>query len=328
MMAKDAPSPVSSPRGYLLQMAAFLVVVTLVASVLHRELTAAFLASPGINGIVLCVLALGILLAFRDVMRLFPEVGWANAVLAGRPDAEKPPRRLPRLLAPLASFLGEKPFATAVSPTGLRLRLEPVANRLDESRDLRRYLCGLPIFLGLLGTFWGLVATLGAIGETIGSMQAGTDTARLFEDLKAGVAAPIAGMSLAFASSLFGLAGSLVLGFLDLRAGAAQARFLAELEDAVTAAAQRSSGPLAGLDSLPPDLRASLEKIAASADHSHARATMVAVADLADGVQKLVGQMRSEQQLIREWVEAQAVEGRETRAALDRLAEREKEPAE
>ncbi len=323
-MATDAPSRLSSPRGFLVRMAAFLAVVALVALVLHRELASAFLANPGLNGLILGVLAFGALLAFRDVMRLGPEIFWANAALARERDAETPPR----LLAPLAAFLGERPFSAPVSPTGLRMVLEPIASRLDETRDLCRYLAGLLIFLGLLGTFWGLVATLGSIGAVISSMQPGADTTRLFEDLKTGIAAPVAGMSLAFTSSLFGLAGSLVQGFLDLQAGAAQTRFLAELEDAMTSAAARSAGPLAGLEGLPPDLRASLEKIAATADHSHARATMVAVADLADGVQKLVGQMRSEQQLIREWVEAQAAEGRAIRAALDRLAEPEKEPAE
>ncbi len=323
-MANTEPSRLSSPRGFLLRMAAFLIAVGVVALVLHRQLTSAFLANPGLNGLILCVLALGIVLAFRQVLGLIPEVRWSNAALALEPDGVEPPR----LLAPLAAFLGESPFATPVSPTALRMVLEPVAGRLDEARDLCRYLAGLSIFLGLLGTFWGLVETVGSIAEVVGAMQPGTDSTRLFEDLKAGIAAPIGAMSLAFSSSLLGLAGSLVLSFLDLQAGAAQNRFLAELEEAMTAAAARASGPLAGLEALPPDLRASLEKIAAAADHSHARATMVAVADLADGVQKLVGQMRSEQQLIREWVEAQAEQGRDIRAALDRLSEGVKEPAE
>lgn len=323
-MATSKLAPISSPRGFLLRMASFLAIVGVVALVLHRQLTSAFLANPGLNGLILGMLALGILLAFRQVMRLVPEVLWANAALSGDADTKSPPH----LLAPLARFLGEKPFSAPVAPAGLRMVLEKVASRIDESRDLCRYLTGLLIFLGLLGTFWGLVGTVGSIGEVIRSMQPGTDTTSLFEDLKAGLAAPIAGMSLAFTSSLFGLAGSLVLGFLDLQAGGAQNRFFGEVEDAMSTAAATASGPLAGLEGLPPDLRATLEKIAATADHSHARSTMVAVADLADGVQKLVSQMRSEQQLIREWVEAQAEQGRDIKAALDRLAERAKEPAE
>lgn len=323
-MANDEPSPVSPPRGFVLRMAFFLTAVAAVALVLYREIATAFLGNPGLNGLILGVLALGIFSALQQVMRLVPEARWANAALA----QEQGSAKAPRLLAPLATILGEKPLSAPIAPAALRRVLDSIGSRLDEARDLGRYLTGLLIFLGLLGTFWGLVGTVGSIGDVVRSMQPGTDSTSLFEALKTGLGAPIAGMGVAFSSSLFGLAGSLVLGFLELQASGAQDRFLAEVEDAMTAAASKAAGPLAGLEGLPPDLRAALEKIAANADHSHARATMVAVADLADGVQKLVSQMRSEQQLIREWVEAQSEQGREIKAVLDRLAERAREPAE
>jgi hypothetical protein len=320
-MANDQLPKLSSPRIFLMRMLVFLLIAGAIAAFLHREITRAFLANPGLNGLILGVLGLGIILSLRQVVRLFREVHWVNALLA-----RTPAKAAPVLLAPLATFLGPKPFSGPVSPSGLRSVLDSIGARLDEARDIARYLTGLLVFLGLLGTFWGLIETVGSIGTVIKSLQTGTDTAGLFDDLKSGLSAPIAGMSIAFTSSLFGLAGSLILGFLDLEAGQAQNRFFGELEDSLTASAQQSvTHALPGLDGLPPDLRAALEKIAATADQSHARATMVAVADLADGVEKLVQHMRSEQQMIRAWVEAQAEQGRELKDVLQRLAERTEE---
>jgi hypothetical protein len=323
-MATTEPAPILAPRGALLRMAGFLAAAMLVVLVLHRQSGFAFLANPGLNGLILGVIGWGILSSFRRVARLGPEVAWAQAALSGDISAQSPPR----ILAPLARLLGRTPFSAPVTPGSLSAALETIATKLDESRELVRYLTGLSIFLGLLGTFWGLVATIGLFGEIIGTMRPSADSASLFEDLKSGLAAPLSAMSLAFASSLFGFTGSLVLGFLDLQVRAAEDRFAGEVEEAMTSAAAATCSPFAGLEGLPADLRASLEKIAAIADHSHARATMVAVADLADGVQKLVGQMRSEQQLIREWVEAQAEQSRDIKATLDRLVEPTKEAAE
>jgi hypothetical protein len=157
-------------------------------------------------------------------------------------------------------------------------------------------------------------------------MQTGSDAGVMFDDLKNGLSAPIAGMSISFTSSLFGLAGSLVLGFLDLQAGQAQNRFFGELEDSLTALPIATPAEIAsGYEGLPAELRIALEKLAASADQSQAKATSIAVANLADGVQALVQHMRSEQQIIRDWVEAQAEQGREVKDVLQRLAEELKE---
>ncbi|MCB1540985.1 MAG: flagellar motor protein MotA, partial [Rhodoblastus sp.] len=176
----------------------------------------------------------------------------------------------------------------------------------------------------LLGTFWGLLETVGSIGDVIGAMKGGAESSVLFEDLKAGIAKPLAGMSLSFTASLFGLAGSLVLGFLDLQAGQAQNRFYVELEDRVSAAAAADASSAAAA-ALSPDLRATLERVSSASDSSGQRAASAAMANLADGVQALVKHMRAEQQMIRDWVEQQAAQNREIKKALERFVdEREK----
>ncbi|VTZ27872.1 Flagellar motor protein MotA (fragment) [Methylocella tundrae] len=225
----------------------------------------------------------------------------------------------------MAQLFVAKPFNPS-APLPLRVVLDTIGARLDESRDTARYLTGLLVFLGLLGTFWGLLETVGSISGVIKSMQTGSDAGVMFDDLKNGLSAPIAGMSISFTSSLFGLAGSLVLGFLDLQAGQAQNRFFGELEDSLTALPIATPAEIAsGYEGLPAELRIALEKLAASADQSQAKATSIAVANLADGVQALVQHMRSEQQIIRDWVEAQAEQGREVKDVLQRLAEELKE---
>jgi hypothetical protein len=244
-------------------------------------------------------------------------VHWVNSLRRGNPGHVAQPV----LLAPMASLYGASPNAT-ISTATLRVILDSLGTRLDESRDILRYLTGLLIFLGLLGTFWGLLETVGSIGGVIKSMQTGNDATVMFEDLKNGLSAPIAGMSISFTSSLFGLAGSLVLGFLDLQAGQAQNRFYRELEDNLTASTTDHIAPpgMRGADGIPPDIKASLDKIASAADQSHARATSIAMANLAEGIQSLVLHMRSEQQMIREWVEAQADQSGEIKKLLERLA--------
>ena len=208
-----------------------------------------------------------------------------------------------------------------ISTVTMRAILDSVGTRLDESRDIARYLTGLLIFLGLLGTFWGLLQTVGSISGVLKSMQSSGDASLMFDDLKNGLAAPISGMSVSFTSSLFGLAGSLVLGFLDLQAGQAQNRFYNELEDKLSIFTSDMSTPVVpGAPSLPSDLRTALDKIAAGADQAGSRASAAAMANLAEGIQALVQHMRSEQQLIRDWVEAQADQNNEMRRLLERLS--------
>ena len=313
MAAEKVRTELSSPRIFLIRMGVFLALAGFVAFILHDQIQRAFMANPGLNGLILGVLAVGVVMAVATVLRLFREIRWVNA-WGGQAAVEAP---APRLLAPMARLAGD---GRAISTITLRAILDSVATRLDESREILRYLTGLLIFLGLLGTFWGLLETVGSIGDVISAMKGGAESSVLFEDLKAGIAKPLSGMSLSFTASLFGLAGSLVLGFLDLQAGQAQNRFYVELEDRMSAAAA-SDPPAAAAATLSPDLRATLERVSASSDSSGQRAASAAMANLADGVQALVKHMRAEQQMIRDWVEQQAAQNREMKKTLDRLAE-------
>jgi len=328
--SKPARLALSSPILFLIRMLLFLAAAGSVVFFLQQQILHAFMANPGLNGLITGVLALGILLGLRQVTRLFREIRWVNATARGMGAAV----RRPVLLAPMASLLGDRAPGAPISTPTLRTILDSVGTRLDEARDMARYLTGLLIFLGLLGTFWGLVETVGSLGSVIRTMQTGTDAALMFDDLKNGLAAPLAGMSISFTSSLFGLAGSLILGFLDLQSGQAQNRFYNELEDLLMAntpealgieaapeeTAARSAQPsMPGHDDIPLELRLALEKIAAVADQSQARATALAIANLAEGIQGLVLHMRSEQQMLRDWVEAQAEHSQKTQTLLQRL---------
>src|SRR5437660_9652300 len=229
-MAKDIdPFKLSSPRIFLVRMVVFLILCALVAVVLYKQIWLAFLANPGLNALIIGVLLIGVALAFRQVIRLFPEVNWVNGFRLADPGlaVERPPV----LLAPMAAILGDRMGRMAISSQVMRGILDSIATRLDEARDLSRYLTGLLIFLGLLGTFWGLIETVGSVGKVIENLRVGGDAGSIFDSLKEGLAAPLGGMGISFSSSLFGLAGSLVLGFLDLQTSQAQNRFYTDLED-------------------------------------------------------------------------------------------------
>lgn len=220
----------TDPRRYLVRMIIFLVAVLVVAGVLFVPLADAFMANAALNGVILGVAVIGILFVFQQVFRLAPEAAWIDSF---RNNMSM--QRDPVLLAPVATLLNERQSSgrqSTLSALSLRSLLDSISVRLEESRDISRYLIGLLIFLGLLGTFWGLLRTVGAVSEVINglSIESG-DLGTVFGDMKAGLQSPLAGMGTAFASSLFGLAGSLVLGFLDLQLGKAQNRFYNELEE-------------------------------------------------------------------------------------------------
>jgi hypothetical protein len=220
------------PARVLLWMLPFLGMVGLAGVTLFQPLSEAFFSNPVFNAIILAVFIIGVAVNFGQVSALSMEVGWANR----KHNRRKTGSRRPRLLASLQKMFdqhGHDPLT--LSPLALRALLDSVHLRLDESRDVSRYTIGLLVFLGLLGTFWGLLQTVSAVGQMIGEMHAGGgDNGLMFGSLLAGLKAPLAGMGTAFSSSLFGLAGSLVLGFLDLQVGHAQNRFFNELEDWLT----------------------------------------------------------------------------------------------
>ena len=209
----------------------------------------AFLANPGLNALIIGVLFIGIALSFRQVIRLFPEVDWVNGFRLADPGlaVERPPV----LLAPMAAILGDRIGRMAISQQMMRGILDSIAARLDEARDMSRYMTGLLIFLGLLGTFWGLIETVGSIGNVINGLKPGGDAGAIFDALKEGLAAPLSGMGISFSSSLFGLAGSLVLGFLDLQTSQAQNRFYTELEDWLSTTVRDLGGERDGTPAAP-----------------------------------------------------------------------------
>jgi hypothetical protein len=387
-MARDADLfvKVSSPRIYLVRMVVFLILVALIAVLIYRQIWSAFLANPSLNGIILGALLVGVLMTIRQVMRLFPEVRWVNSFRLADPGLTV--NRAPVLLAPMATLLGDRIGRMAMSQATMRGILDSIGTRLDESRDVARYLTGLLVFLGLLGTFWGLLETIGSIGRVIQSLQVGADAGRIFEDMKSGLAAPLGGMGIAFSSSLFGLAGSLILGFLDLQASQAQSRFYTDLEDWLSttvrdlgvseapATAPRAAevypsgvveefaaavdrfeqtmksrgGPLSGepasmagltaivhrleqalkpISKMPEfpveQISTAIDRLEKTIEDSGTHRATNAMVKLAESLQALVQHMRSEQQLLRDWVEAQADQQTEIRGLLQRLARKEGE---
>ena len=248
---------------YLTRMIVFLAVVGAVVALLFDRLVKTFMNNPPLNGVILAVLLFGIVYAFRQIFLLRSEVGWIDAYRRDRVVADTQPR----LLAPMATMLGEREGPLRLSPTSMRTLLDGIGARLDESRDISRYMIGLMIFLGLLGTFWGLLETVESVAGVIKGLTMGTGTvAGIFEDLKRGLEAPLSGMGTAFGTSLFGLGGSLVLGFLDLQSGQAQNRFFNDLEDWLSGATRlTSASPIAeGEQAVPAYIQALLEQTAES----------------------------------------------------------------
>jgi hypothetical protein len=315
------PFKLSSPRIFLVRMVLFLTICALVVIVFYKQIWAAFLANPFLNALIIFVLVVGITRAFWQVTRLFPEIDWVNGFRLADPGlaVERPPV----LLAPMAVLLRDRIGRMAISAQVMRGILDSIAARLDESRDTSRYMTGLLVFLGLLGTFWGLIETMGSVGNVINSLKPGGDAGAIFESLKEGLAAPLSGIGIAFSASLFGLAGSLVLGFLDLQTSQAQNRFYTELEDWLSTtvrdlgvggdAAAPVSAPVSG------DLRIAIERLREAITDGGSRATTTAMANLAEAIQGLVHHMRSEQQMIRDWADSQAQQHREVRRLLEIL---------
>jgi hypothetical protein len=309
----------SSPRIFLVRMLVFLVLCALVMVVLYKQIVTAFFANPGLNALIGAVLAIGIILSFRQVIRLYPEVAWVNNFRIADPGLAVE-RQRPTLLAPMAAILGgERTGRMTISQQTMRHLLDSIATRLDEARDISRYMTGLLVFLGLLGTFWGLIETVGSVGKVIDGLKVGGDAGALFDTLKEGLAAPLGGMGISFSSSLFGLAGSLILGFLDLQSSQAQNRFYTDLEDwlASTVRGYSSEGGSASGG----ELQAAVTQLRATLDEgSGNRGTTAAMANLAEAIQGLVAHMRNEQQMIREWADGQGEQNREIKKLLERIA--------
>ena len=213
-----------------------------------------------------------------------------------------------------------------ISSLTMRSILDSIAIRLDEAREISRYMTGLLIFLGLLGTFWGLIETVGSVGKVLEGLNVGGDASSVFETLKEGLAAPLSGMGISFSSSLFGLAGSLVLGFLDLQMSQAQNRFHTDLEDWLATTVRDLGGdtgmpvPVAAGPNVSGEIRVAIERLReAMVDAGSGKAATTAMANLAEAIQGLVHHMRTEQQMIRDWVDSQAEQNRDIRRLLERI---------
>lgn len=308
--------------------------VGLAVFALSDKIIDAFQANELFNGLILFVLVLGVVYIFLQVWRLNPEIAWLDnlrreskggLVFPGTLSEERPPR----LLGPMANMLGDRAGRLSLSTLSMRTLLDGIHSRIEESHELSRYLIGLLIFLGLLGTFWGLLETVTAVADTIGGLNGAIDDpASLFEELKSGLATPLAGMGTAFSSSLFGLAGSLILGFLELQAGQAHNRFLNELEEWLSGVTKLSSGSVTGDgdQSVPAYIQALLEKTADSLDQlqrtisrgEEDRSSMTqGLAGLTDRLSTLTDQMRTEQSVLMKMAENQA----QLKQVMTKLAE-------
>ena len=318
----------TSLRRYLNRMLIFVAAIVLAAGLLFPQLQDAFLANPLLNGLILGVLLVGIAYIFREVLTLNKEIAWIETYRkGGNPVSAE--AAAPKLLGPMVTMMGERDRRLTMSAVSMRHLLDSISSRLDEFRDISRYLIGLLIFLGLLGTFWGLLLTINSVSDVIASLPAGTgDLNVIFSNLKSGLTAPLSGMGVAFSSSLFGLAGSLVLGFLDLQLGQAQNRFYNDLEEWLSGLTRLSSAATIGdgEQSVPAYVQALLEQTAESLENlqrilargedSRIAANNSTMA-LTEKLTTLTDQMRTEQNLMVKLAESQL----ELKSVLARVAE-------
>ena len=316
------------PHKYLVRMLLFVAAVCGVVLFLNEQLIQAFFNAPILNSIIVFVLLLGIAENFRQVLILNPEVTWIRGFQTDTHVPRSTVRRL-RLLVPMVAMIGERRGARLqLSASATRTLLDGISSRLEESRDLSRYLIGLLIFLGLLGTFWGLLETVSAVSRVITSLSGATDASTLFNDLQAGLKAPLGGMGTAFGTSLFGLAGSLVIGFLDLQSGQAQNRFFNDLEEWLSGLTRLGSGGPGGDgdQSVPAYIQALLEQTADNLENFQRtvqqseqgrQSANAALVTLGERLTQLTEQMRTQQQTMARIAETQSAVG----PPLERLVE-------
>jgi hypothetical protein len=322
------------PGVFLIRMLVFLTLVAFLAAILHERLEGALLTNPGLNGLILGVLALGIIYAFRQVIRLYAEIRFVNAFRISDPGLAS--THQPVLLAPMATMLRDRTGSLSLSTVSMRTIMDSIGSRLDEARDTGRYLVGLLVFLGLLGTFWGLLETIQSVGLAINTLNATGENVAVFDELKSGLAAPLKGMGTAFSSSLLGLSGSLILGFLELQASHAHNRFYNELEEWLSGITELTPGSSSATEQVSRQLMAAVFEMQRAVEELSGRIKGGAalsssggmsaggdepVRDLARGVNQLVTQMRAEQKVVREWVDEQATQQADVTNVLRDLAQ-------
>ena len=302
----------TGPGRYLTRMLLFVAAVAALVAALFPALVHAFMANVALNAGIVGVLLLGILYIFRQVLQLSPEARWLDTYRRNAPGLSV--QAQPRLLAPLSAMLGDRQAGSRITLSAIATRslLDSIRARLDEGRDISRYMIGLLVFLGLLGTFWGLLETVASIAGVIGSLgTVSGDINQFFNELKSGLQAPLGGMGTAFSSSMLGLAGSLVLGFLDLQASQAQNRFYNELEEWLAGMTKVGAGPAIAdtgeMTSVPAFLQALIERTADSMDslqravargEDSRKGANNQLMQLTEKLSVLTDQMKAEQQLM------------------------------
>jgi len=315
------PYHLKSPTIYLVKNVVFLVIVALVGAILWQQILVFFLANPFINSLIALVALSGVFLSFRQIMRLFPEIKWVNSMQ----DGTMARVRQPVLLAPVANMLRDRIGEAIITPSSMRSILDSVGNRLDEAKDTSRYLTGLLVFLGLLGTFYGLLETVTTVGLTIQSLDTSVaDTTTMFENLKQGLAGPLGGMGTAFSASLLGLSGSLILGFLDLQASQAQNAFYTDLEDWMTSMTELdhpvTQMQASGLGIQGEEMSAMIERLGSTMQSTDSSQNAIrAMAELAKGIDGLVKHIRAEQADLRIHIEEQGDTNRKLRELIEAM---------
>ena len=215
---------------YLLRIIFFLSVISSILFYQFENLTNFYLTNQTLNSIIIFIISVGIIYILKQLINIKSELMWLNNAFKSS-SGSKLSAKSPMLLKYLDNYLKEHSGKFIFSQTSMKTVMESLEGRLIETREISRYMIGLTIFLGLLGTFWGLLETINSVGVTVKSLDFSENTQKLFKVLKQGLEEPLSGMGTAFSSSLFGLGGSLILGFLDLQSNQAQNRFYNEVEE-------------------------------------------------------------------------------------------------
>lgn len=303
----------TDPRAYILRMLVILAVTGLIITLLWAQLASAFAGNIALNSVIVATALIGVAFIFRQTWRLVPEAKWLRDIQKTNTISTKAPR--PVLLATVYAMLSEASEDKHLSALSLRSVLDGVAARLDEGREISRYFIGLLVFLGLLGTFWGLLQTISSVSAVVSGLDVtNLNFEMMMQQLRNGLEAPLDGMATAFSSSLFGLSASLIIGFLDLQLGQAMGRFFNEVEDWLSVFArygENSASPSAAGSQA---LAHSLNEEGARALIELAEAIRVAETDRASQIQQII-KMNSQLSMLNE----QMADDRRTRDLLTTL---------